>query len=204
MTPDVAHHPVFAVAEAACLVLATGALAERATPAPRLVPPFLVAGAAGMALAPAGAAPRLLAALLLLATAALLPFASRRMAHLAAAVRERPTAAPLARIAAALGLTVLAVIFAATSRPSGEPVAIALAVVLVGLLAATLPATLPQHLVRLALPGGGLALLAATLPGAPASLLVMPVLLPLLALLAGSAILGRVAGLPPDARASGP
>ena len=116
MTPDAAHHPVFAVAEAACLVLATGALAERAT---RLVQPFLVAAAAGMALGPAGLAPRLLAALLLLATAFLLPPAIRRMAHLATPSRTPPTAAPLARIAAGLGLAVIAVIFAATSRPSG-------------------------------------------------------------------------------------
>lgn len=200
MTPDAVHHPAFAVAEAACLVLAIGALAERATPVPRLVQPCLVAGAAGMALGPAAPVPRLLAALLLLATAALLPQAARRMAHLATAARVRPAIAPLARIAGALALTVVAVVFAATSRPSGEPVAIALAVVLVGLLAAGLPATLPQHLVRLSLPGLGLALLAATLPAPPASLLVMPVLMPLLALFAGAGILGRVAVLPPDAR----
>lgn len=195
VTPDAAHHPLFAVAEAACLVLAVGALAERAHPAPRLVVPFLVAASLGMAIGPAAAAPRLLAAIVLLAAAGLVPVATRRMAHLAAPARGRIAAAPLARIAAGLGLTVIAVIFAATSHPSGEPVAIALAVVLAGLLAASLPAPPPTRLLRLALPGGGLALLAANLPGASAALLVLPVLLPLLALGAGTAILRRVATL---------
>ncbi len=191
MSPAAIHDPLFAVAEAACLVLAVGALVR---PSARLVPAFLLAAALGLAVSPASAGARLLAAFALLATAALLPAAGRRMAHLGQDRGPRPgAAAPLVRIAAALGLTVLAVIFAATSRPSGEPVAIALAVVLVGLLAATLPAPETLLLPRLTLPGGGLALLAANLPGAPPVLLVLPAMLPLLAVLAGAAILGRVA-----------
>ena len=195
MTPDAAHHPVFAVAEAACLVLAIGALAERAQPVPRLVQPLLIAAAFGMAVGPAALAPapgRVRCAggdggMAAIRRAPDGPSRDRRPR----AGRGRAARADRGRAGARGAGGDLRGHQPAVRRARGDRARGGAG----GLLAASLPAPAPTRLLRLGLPGAGLALLAASLPGVPAALLVMPVLLPLLALLAGGAILGRIATL---------
>lgn len=203
MSPGTA---AFAVPEALALVLAIALPLERAGPRLRLLQPFLLSAAIAVlatAASGAGVAARIAAAAALLAGAVLVAPAARRIAHHGPEA-ARPAGGPVRRgallpVAAALAILVLAVVFGARLAPGREPVAIGLATALVGLFATSLPAPEPARLLLLFVPCAGTTLLAASLSAPPAALLVVPAVLPLAALAAGSAILARTASLPPEA-----
>lgn len=196
----------FAVPEALALVLAIALPLERTAPRLRLLRPFLLSAGVGVlatAAAGVGVAARVAAAAALFAGAALVGPAGRRIAHhappapgaAAGAVRR----GALLPVAAALAILVLAVVLGAGLAPGREPVAIGLATALVGLFAASLRAPEPARLLLLFVPSAGTTLLASSLSAPPAALMVVPAMLPLAALGAGSAILARTASLPPEA-----